>query len=468
MNPDAILFGAFERHNFGDILMGFAFEELLQQKGIKTIHASILENELTPCGGTKVHSIFQLLANGLDTNIPILHVGGETATCSFQDALACDSPAALPFHLKDVVSSEVHLALGTDRAYPYLTPPREHINGESRAWGTRLYYGIGLTQLTGGRSNNETLRASLAAASMISFRDSHSIRNARQLGIDEATYAPDIVLAISRLMPVARNAKPPYLLMHFNGGYLRKNAIALIRVLKKIAPCFEGGLKIGLAGTANYHDSMDELHRLRRLAAESSVSIEILPSADIFTICRQIAGAAVVVSTSLHYRIVARSYGVPRLTMNVHKVNCWSESNDGDYPFGVEPDQLSVAMNALIHPTDSIRCVDESAQAKDLATIDTHIETMSGIIKAARPNPERLPLAECSAPPAAPDPDLWIASLVRCLDNREKSIRTQAETIRVQDAVLASKSQMVRRLLHLLAADFRPRQWRSTSTRQQC
>lgn len=453
MNPDAILFGAFERHNFGDLLMGYAFERLLRQKGINTIHASILDNDLTACGGTKVHSIFDLLANGLDPDIPILHVGGETATCSFNEALACDSPAPLPYHLKDIISSEVHQKLGTDRPFPYLTPPREHINTAAKPWGNRLFYGIGLTQLSNDSAHNERLSATLAGARMISFRDAHSLNHARSLGISEATYAPDIVLSISQLMPVSKTVGPGYLLMHFKGDYLRRNSAELIHALSQIAPHFEGGLKLGLAGTANYHDSLDEYYRFKQLAEESSVPIKVLPSVDILTICQQIAGAAAVISTSLHYRIVARSYGVPRLTMNVHKVNCWSDSNDASYPFGIEPDQLPASLNSMM---PLARPVEDSGQTKDLAIIDHHLETITGIIKSAAPNSDRPQVSESPAQPGPPSTDLWIASMARCLDDKDSSIRTQAEIIRAQDAVLSSKARLLWQLLKLLMASVWP------------
>ncbi len=443
--------------------MGFAFEKLLRQKGFNTIHASILENDLTDCGGARVHSIFHLLASGLDRDIPILHVGGESASCTFNDALACDSPAPLPYQYKDIVSSEVHQQLGTDRSFPYLTPQYERIHEQLNTWGNRLFYGIGMTRLTDDSVHHESLRQTFAAARLISFRDAHSLRNARSLGVDHAIFSPDIVLSISRLMPVAHQpGQARYLLMHFNGEYLRRNTAALIHALSQIAPRFEGGLKIGLAGTANYHDSLDDFYRFKRLAAESSIAIEVLPSVDIFTICHQIANAAAIVSTSLHYRIVARSYGVPRITMNVHKVNCWAESNDGNFPYGVEPDTLATVINSLI---DSIRPVDESAQAKDLRLIDDRIETITGIIKAAAPNSERPRLRVVAAQPSSPAPDVWITSMVRCLDEREMSIKAQAEIIRAQNVVLTSKARLLRRLLHLLLVSCRRKHpWGSPSS----
>lgn len=453
MNPDAILFGAFERHNFGDLLMGFAFERLLSQKGVKTIHASILDNDLSPYGGTRVHSIFSLLANGMDPDIPILHVGGETGSCTFLEALACDSPTALPFHLKDIISHEVHQKLGTDRPFPYLTPPKERINQVAKTWGNRLFYGIGLSKLPDDNGQKEDLKATLAAARLISFRDANSLSHGRSIGIAQATYAPDIVLSIGQLMPVTRPMEPDYLLMHFKGDYLRRNAADLIQALSQVAPRFNGGLKLGVAGTASYHDSLDDYYWFKKLAEEADVFIEVLPSVDILTICQQIAKAAAVISTSLHYRIVARAYGVPRLTMNVHKVNGWSDSNDAIYPFGVEPGQLAVTLEAMMGTEWP---VDDTAQTQDLAIIDHHLEVITEIIKSAPPEPNRHEVSAPPPQPGAPSPDLWFDSMVRCFDERDSSIRTQAETIKAQDAVLSSKSRLLWRLLRLLLPSVRP------------
>jgi hypothetical protein len=36
-NIDCVLLGAFERHNFGDLLMGYIFETLLGRNGIRVV-----------------------------------------------------------------------------------------------------------------------------------------------------------------------------------------------------------------------------------------------------------------------------------------------------------------------------------------------------------------------------------------------------------------------------------------------
>jgi polysaccharide pyruvyl transferase WcaK-like protein len=66
------------------------------------------------------------------------------------------------------------------------------------------------------------------------------------------------------------------------------------------------------AGAAPWHD---DLEPYRRLAARLAVPATIFESLDIRDICGLIAGAASVVATSLHVRIVAEAFGVPAISL---------------------------------------------------------------------------------------------------------------------------------------------------------
>lgn len=439
MKPDVVLFGASERHNFGDLLMGYIFEKILKKQGINSIHASILENDLSQYGGSKVHSIFSLVEAGLDENTPILHVGGETAPCSFHDALGFDSPIALPFHLKNVVNAGVQEILSTDRVFPYLTPDRENINGRTKIWSNRLFYGIGFTLPKDDTIINQTLKDVWSRSTLIGLRDSQSLQNARNIGIREAAYTPDIVLYINKLIPLKKRTEKGYLLMHFSRDFLKRNQATLINQLSMIAHLYEGGLKIGLAGTATGHDSLTDLYKFKELAKASSVSIEVLSSVDTIKICEQIAYAATVISTSLHYRIVARSYGVPRASMNMHKVNCWSKSNDDIYPYGLNADELSEVVHKLVSKNNK---VDESRQDDDLKLIEHHIETITKHINRANLNSTGKPLRTITPLPPSPSSALWIASMARNLER-------QQNTIKQHEACLSSRRFLIQRLMKL-------------------
>ncbi len=449
MPSDLILFGAFERHNFGDVLMGHVFEKILAKKDINVTHASILNNDLTAYSGTTVHSIFDLVEDGLDERTPILHVGGETASCPFVSALNFDSPLSLPSYQQSMISEEVHRHLTTNRKLPYITPPEEVINGRRMNWKNRLFYGIGFTHLGSNPGGNHDLREAFEECRIAGFRDSYSLENASIVGIRNTALTPDIVCYINRLMPIAINKAPRYVLLHFSKKFLEDNRDTLISQLATVSRTTDIAFIVGIAGVAYHHDSLDALYRFKALAAQQSLSIDLLTSLDALDICRQIARASLVISTSLHYRIVARAYGVPRISFNTHKVNCWANANDKLYPFGIESETLASTVSHLLtnpNPTDS------SSQEKDADMIENYLERITEIVKSAKcvsggatviPKPPlRLP--------QAPSQDLWIASMACCLDNQQATINKQNDIIKQHRIYLASKRHLVKQLLTLM------------------
>src|SRR5690606_29806495 len=58
--PPTILSGAFERHNFGDLLMGRVVEHFLRAEGMAVYPTGILPADLRGLGGLRVHSFADL------------------------------------------------------------------------------------------------------------------------------------------------------------------------------------------------------------------------------------------------------------------------------------------------------------------------------------------------------------------------------------------------------------------------
>jgi len=81
-----ILFGAFDRHNFGDLLFPHIAATLLP--GENLIFAGLAERDLRPYGGHQVRALIQLAAEMGGQAANILHVGGELLTCDVWQA-AC-------------------------------------------------------------------------------------------------------------------------------------------------------------------------------------------------------------------------------------------------------------------------------------------------------------------------------------------------------------------------------------------
>ncbi|MEY4806996.1 MAG: hypothetical protein RLZZ206_1385 [Cyanobacteriota bacterium] len=452
-NFDCVLLGAFERHNFGDLLMGHIFEVLLGRIGIRVVYASILENDLSSYGGAKVYSIFDLLDSGLDPATPILHVGGEVVPTSFHDALLADSPLPLDRHRVET-AHRLRDLLATNRRFPYLTPPSEVVGSKRISWTNRIFYGTGYTKQANDKETADLIRTSFNHSLLAGFRDQQSLENATQLSIENPRITPDIVVYISKLLPRKVNPGSHYLLLHFSSYYLALHEKILVGQLEKISQGFHGSIKIALAGRLHGHDSVSAIHRLQALAAEKGVSLEFLPSENIFDICRQISGAQMVGSTSLHYRIVARSYGVPRISMNNPKITHWSRSNDRTYPFGVDPESLASEITSLIGKSFQ----PDPQQELDTQSIDEYIAELGKILINTRTSLKGQALTIRPSPPPAPSQELWFTALANSMHAKEKLLQQQ----QIQ---LSSRLFLLKRLLALSLRSFPKR--RSTQQSHQ-
>ena len=109
-------------------------------------------------------------------------------------------------------------------------------------------------------------------------------------------------------------------------------------------------LRLLLAGTATGHDyraDHETLARdLRRAAPRADVAHpRHAPAA---RARRPHPAARVVIGTSLHVRIVAGAYGVPRVTLTKRKPTEYARSWDSDMPYDVALDDLDHAIEAAV------------------------------------------------------------------------------------------------------------------------
>ena len=79
MNP-VILYGAFDRHNLGDMLFPHVVAALMP--GREVYFAGLVAADLRPWGGHLVRSLPEVLAAMGNRPVDLIHVGGEVLTCT--------------------------------------------------------------------------------------------------------------------------------------------------------------------------------------------------------------------------------------------------------------------------------------------------------------------------------------------------------------------------------------------------
>ncbi|TFV92005.1 polysaccharide pyruvyl transferase family protein [Oxalobacteraceae bacterium OM1] len=111
----------------------------------------------------------------------------------------------------------------------------------------------------------------------------------------------------------------PYVAVQLSDEFDDASALAdIAAALNGLVETRGWGIALFLAGTAPWHDDPACQRRLKALLATPHACL--LDSTNVWDICALLAGAALYVGSSLHGRIVAMAYGVPRINLVVRRV----------------------------------------------------------------------------------------------------------------------------------------------------
>jgi hypothetical protein len=310
-----VLFGAFDRHNLGDILLAkvAAREEL-----VGVTFAGLVARDMTPFGGPVVRTIDEALGR---EPVRLIHVGGEL--------LDCDSTQAA-FMLQES-------AVAVRRQCAYVIAKHDLPAGSSVEF--RAVGGVAL----GERPVSfriEVLNA-LSQADAVSVRDAVTCDFLAANGI-EATLACDPVTRIAELfrdeIRSRRPAMTDFLAMQFAAEW---GDDATLNTLARGIERIDRPVVLFRAGAAPWHD---DLEPYRRLASRLKAPATIFESLNVRDICGLIASAARVVATSLHVRIVADAFGVPVTSLEQRQ---GSARKLGAYLATWQPEALPVCLDAF-------------------------------------------------------------------------------------------------------------------------
>ena len=293
------LFGAFERHNFGDWLMAYCAEELLKPKECEWLY----DFKDFGMGVNPLVGNFAKLNSFLTrTEEPsVFHIGGETLACSMEAAAEMSSQSSNG---------------DFERLLHYVLPEKNRSKPIRR-----FFFGVGGTGIPSlDLSHTKYLVDSLYSALWVSVRDPLTQLNLAKLGV-KASLTPDLVHVISKILPFDRHSttNKTKLVLQISDVILSNHFNETVEMLLENFSDFDS-ITLVIAGIAPGHDSFMAYLNLVRVVSRIrpnwiSISFDIDP----LNIVREIATADLVVASSLHFRIVAMSYGIPRISIFVEK-----------------------------------------------------------------------------------------------------------------------------------------------------
>ncbi len=346
MDTPVVLFGAFDRHNLGDLLFPHVAQAMLGDVPVR--FAGLAARDLRDVGGHRVEAIGELIAGWGKAPARLLHVGGETLTCAAFEAavMLLDDDALQPTlcHL-DAHPAErdtwLHRMLGRNSPLPYVLSRRDW-----PALRRVVQAGVGgveFDRLDGAR--RDALLARLREADAVAVRDLRTQAALARHGLAVALMPDPAVLVAelfgARIERHAARGEPAALRARFPHGYLAVQCSAvfgddatltvLAEALARGAASSGLGLVLWRAGAAPWHDDAAMLQRLAaRLPARA---VWMANSLNIWDLCALIAGSAAVVASSLHARIVAGAFGracvslqPPAAGQRITKLDAWVET----------------------------------------------------------------------------------------------------------------------------------------------
>lgn len=386
MQQPIILFGAFDRHNFGDLLFPHIVAAMMPGQAL--VFAGLAERDLRPFGGHAVQALSRLPIDDVDHPCTLVHVGGEILDCGAWEAavmlLPPDQAQRTIAYLRTRPGERrawVKSMLGTSALAPYAVSRRTH-PGLARV----VYNAVGGSSLdrSEARLRAEVL-ADLKAADSVSVRDGRTRAHLAAAGI-EARLVPDSAVMVAELFDArirlharegavarAMQAFPRgYIAVQFSADFGDDDSLAQIATqLHHLAGREDCGIVLFRAGVAPWHD---ELEALRRVATSlRHGSAQVFESLDVWDICALIAHGRAYCGSSLHGSIVANAFGRPGLCLRdpdaIHPVSkqaayaeTWDESG---LPAEVELRDIAEALrSALAVEEESLQ-----RQSRRLATL---------------------------------------------------------------------------------------------------
>lgn len=349
--------GAFERDNFGDYLFFLLYARML---GHCEVAASgmMFADRRTELGHVVLPYAFALQRHRWDA---VIVVGGEVGAVSPEMAIRmCLSPEdESRFRQLRSQGEACRFLTLLDESEPAYIPDLNHypLNAETPL----LFNSVGISRLEElGRAHPLVVKTMdrIRRSQVISVRDTQSVDFLLQAGVT-ASLRPDIVHAIRRhysseIDTHRAGISGRYVVVQASAQLIDSiGTEAIAREMLRVAAATQAAIVFFAAGTANYHDDFARYEKIRdrmqALQGAQAVSVEY--QRDPLYLVAVIANAVLWIGSSLHGRIIAIEYGVPRISLENAKVRQYVALWDADYPFDVRIEDL--AHHARMAASDS-------------------------------------------------------------------------------------------------------------------
>ena len=330
--------GAFDRHNYGDILFPLIHTRFIKNNGFSDqdiLYYAITESDLSNIGGVKSKSIRQLIRTGVSDYDRIIMSGGETLGASWRLMICHLSSPKVRLLLRvlqkvcgDYLASDIiRMIYRQKNRFPYVLS-QKHLSG-------KIYYTcVGGSRLNRHPKHFENVSHELKSAEHISVRDEITKNLLAQKGL-HTSLSPDSALIISDLFPVEfLNSRPwrdritisnkfsfsKYIVFQTNNGITNGDVLNITNQLDRIVNETNFSVILVPIGRAPGHEDHEALQRIYGELANNKYNFAFLNSPHVLDIMAVLANAKCYIGTSLHGAISAYSFGAKVCGISTRRV----------------------------------------------------------------------------------------------------------------------------------------------------
>ncbi len=361
-----ILYGAFGRHNFGDMLFPHIISKMLEDTKIKhnLEFCDIISRDMTEFGGHDVKSIANFIDCGDEVNV--IHVGGEIGGCG------------LPFAAKmcEPMTDEQKIEVNRLKTYKM---PLGYVLPKSLFKKPKTF----IANSVGGLSKPSA--EFYKDFDYVSFRDEDSYKRLSAKKI-KCNLVPDSAVMTRKflhdnicvrdndnhILDLNKRVGKDYIAVQLKSIYIEKKSsqVEMNKILHNIIKKTNLPIVFFCAGTAPHHDSVKLYRKYFNNLPDSYVYF--FDNYNIWNICNIIRNARFVIGTSLHVRILSQQYYRPRITL------CTERKHKG---FILKWDNINNA-NTIINDIPNyilkeLKEHDSEADAKQLKFLENEYLTQS-------------------------------------------------------------------------------------------
>ena len=334
--------GAFDRHNYGDLLFPLIVEWAIKDLGLDADldYYATSVSTMSVYGGKDTKSIRQLFSRAPSTNEKVVIAGGEVLPATWPlifSYLTSPLAAKVINRLSDLVGDRfaslfISKCLGSRSVLPFVYAPSDF---ERKV--TVLYNAVGGSHI---KDQSPYIRANLLAklrnAGHVSVRDLETFDFLKSHGIDGVQLSPDCAILLSQLYPVdqlkslvtppasALQAQMPegYICVQSAAAYTIGNELKFRRSIDNIMRRTGLGVVVFAIGRATGHSDQQTFDIFRTGASTDALPPTVISECEsIHDIMWVIANSKAYIGTSLHGAITSASYGVPVLGLCPSRVN---------------------------------------------------------------------------------------------------------------------------------------------------